>query len=326
MSDPQDHASFYCHWDSHDHNVLFANENELGSHLKSHIDSVPNNQIACHWDACHELINLDEYLDHFKTEHYKDSFVPHENCPNPHYLEPSLGYARVHAQAIAEPVLDLSAAPVLPTVSEQPACCEPAQCMWVHDGEVCGKWFPNSHELNAHLAEDHVGRGHHTYVCNWKGCKRDCRPFTQRQKMIRHLQTHARNWAHRCLICGRNFNDNMALQQHKRIHSGEKPHQCSVCGKKFTATSSLTVHMRTHTGEKPLVCKFPGCGKRFSESSNLSKHMKTHMEKTLECHICGRKFCRRDQLQRHISLSHNISPSPQPVQIPFQGLHPVQGA
>ena len=48
-----------------------------------------------------------------------------------------------------------------------------------------------------HLSLDHVGSGKAVYECQWEGCERACdadgeggRGFAQRQKVMRHLQTH----------------------------------------------------------------------------------------------------------------------------------------
>ncbi|VVT53137.1 uncharacterized protein SAPINGB_P003422 [Magnusiomyces paraingens] len=185
----------------------------------------------------------------------------------------------------------------------------PPVCRWLcEDPETgqtheCGETFADPAALTAHVSEVHVGFRKSQYVCQWAGCSRHSRPFAQRQKMTRHMQTHTKNKPYRCNICGNCFAEDAVLRQHMRIHSGEKPFECKVCGKKFTASTALSVHLRTHTGEKPLMCKWPGCGKRFSESSNLTKHMKTHMaDRPFACSVegCGKRFGRNDQLQRHL--------------------------
>jgi uncharacterized Zn-finger protein len=68
----------------------------------------------------------------------------------------------------------------------------------------------------------------HEYVCEWHKCERKGKPFTQRQKMMRHLQTHTGDKPYQCMECLQRFSDMVAMNQHKRIHTGEKPYKCRV--------------------------------------------------------------------------------------------------
>ncbi|SPO49367.1 related to ZAP1 - metalloregulatory protein involved in zinc-responsive transcriptional regulation [Moesziomyces antarcticus] len=126
--------------------------------------------------------------------------------------------------------------------------------------------------------------------------------FTQKQKVLRHLQTHTGDRPFKCTICGKRFSEQNTLAQHVRTHTLERPYVCDHpgCGKAFSVAGSLTIHKRTHTGSKPFVCSFPGCGKAFAESSNLTKHMRTHTGvKPFRCEECGKCFSRPDQASRH---------------------------
>lgn len=189
-------------------------------------------------------------------------------------------------------------------------------CQWVTSNDpkhVCKMTFSSAKDLSDHVVEDHIGSRKPEYSCSWDGCDRCDRPFTQRQKVVRHLQTHTKHRPHQCPVCHYRFAEESVLKQHMRIHSGEKPFQCQICHKTFAASTALSVHMRIHTGEKPLVCKWPGCGKRFSESSNLTKHMKTHtLEKPFACPHpgCDKRFGRNDQLQRHVK-THEVKEEPE---------------
>ncbi|RKP27418.1 hypothetical protein SYNPS1DRAFT_12680 [Syncephalis pseudoplumigaleata] len=174
------------------------------------------------------------------------------------------------------------------------------QCHW----EGCAETFPDMAGLREHVAHFHVGKGRRAYVCCWKGCERAGRPFKQRQKALRHVQTHTGDKPFRCATCGKCFSEASILLQHHRTHTGERPYKCPVegCPREFSVAAALTIHIRTHTGEKPYKCKHPGCNKRFSESSNLTKHMRVHTgERPFACTEphCDKRFARPDQLARH---------------------------
>lgn len=62
-------------------------------------------------------------------------------------------------------------------------------CRWTG----CPLAFASSAELMQHLSADHVGSGQPSYSCEWEGCDRNAaneKGFVQRQKVMRHLQTH----------------------------------------------------------------------------------------------------------------------------------------
>ena len=173
-------------------------------------------------------------------------------------------------------------------------------CGW----EGCAEMFPDHESLTEHITNVHVGSGKATYECRWIGCERfaEGKKFGQKQKVLRHIQTHTGDRPHKCEICGRRFSEANTLAQHMRTHTHEKPYVCDYpgCGKAFSVAGSLTIHKRVHSGAKPFKCKFPGCGKAFAESSNLTKHARIHSgEKPFSCQECGKRFSRPDQVSRH---------------------------
>ncbi|PWN89706.1 hypothetical protein FA10DRAFT_303010 [Acaromyces ingoldii] len=172
-------------------------------------------------------------------------------------------------------------------------------CRW----EGCARSFGTHDALTAHISTVHIGRGRAQYECRWQGCTRGPeRSFSQRQKVMRHVQTHTGDRPFRCTVCARRFSEGNTLAQHMRTHTREKPYVCTHpgCGKAFAVAGSLTIHRRMHTGEKPFECAW--CGRRFAESSNLTKHARIHTgEKPFRCPEdgCGRTFSRPDQAARH---------------------------
>lgn len=340
---------YYCHWDSHEQDVFFTNEDELDQHLYSHfqrptkeefvasssdVNTKQPKNIECHWDTCHEMFDIDEIMEHFRTSHQEESVHPHHgNCANETTqcltkMEPFLdqsndsmrAFVRINNSStinmaasrpfenqntLAEPQVHLDSAslPTLDTPESLPLECH--RCMWcMQDGHICGEEYMTSTELNAHIVHKHVIVD--SKVCEWTGCDRDREPFCQRQKLVRHLQTHVRALDFKCKYCNKALSSDAQLRLHERHHTQEKPFSCNICPKAFKSRNSLMVHTRTHTGAKPLCCPFPGCGKRFSESSNLAKHRRTHEKPQFECPECHRMFTRKDHLARHMNCKKHF--------------------
>ncbi|KAI8050683.1 hypothetical protein BDF21DRAFT_350954 [Thamnidium elegans] len=142
-------------------------------------------------------------------------------------------------------------------------------CRWLD----CTERFEAFDKLTIHLSKVHVGSGKSEYSCQWVPCQRNGKIFTQRQKIMRHIQTHTGAKPFQCQICQKHFSESNIMTQHMRTHTGEKPYKCDQCDRQFSVSASLTIHKRVHSGEKPFACKYQDCNKRFSESSNLTKHV-----------------------------------------------------
>ncbi|GMF63359.1 unnamed protein product [[Candida] boidinii] len=93
----------------------------------------------------------------------------------------------------------------------------------------CGEVFKETGDLTNHIINQHIGSGKSKYTCCWSECPRNCKEFSQRQKIIRHLHTHTKHKPFVCLQCGKKFSLELMLKQHVRTHTGEKPYKCQQC-------------------------------------------------------------------------------------------------
>ncbi|KAI8991633.1 hypothetical protein BDF20DRAFT_807048, partial [Mycotypha africana] len=200
--------------------------------------------LNCSWASCTEKFNVTEsFIDHLYKQHLHS----------------------LRQQQQQQQQQQIQVQTLMPTSVKE----KQYQCHWIN----CQQTLNHLESLLNHVLEVHILGQKNEYYCRWSSCDRIGRPFTQRQKLIRHLQTtHLGFKPFQCDICQKGFSEARLLMQHKRVHTGEKPFSCDQCDKKFSVASALTIHKRTlHSGEKPFICKY--CKKKFPESSNLTKHV-----------------------------------------------------
>ncbi|KZS94448.1 hypothetical protein SISNIDRAFT_453368 [Sistotremastrum niveocremeum HHB9708] len=312
-----------CHWANC--SATFASTTDLVNHVNSiHLSGIalssgssdlrhnmgdqkvpPLNSLACMWDNCTLYPNAGSVPG---TSTASNDLQAMLELLSSHLIEDHLG---LHQPSVETPspraLLSPERRPSTPVSSVSEACgsscCDPVQqCAW----EGCQETFATCEDLTNHISSVHVGTGKAKYECHWTGCDRhDAAPFSSKQKILRHIQSHTGYRPFQCELCKQNFSEAATLKQHMRRHTQEKPYICDHpgCGKAFAITGALTVHKRTHNGQKPFSCKI--CGRAFSESSNLSKHLRTHSGmRPYVCTVegCAKPFSRPDQLSRHMKI------------------------
>ncbi|XP_042562590.1 hypermethylated in cancer 2 protein [Clupea harengus] len=171
----------------------------------------------------------------------------------------------------------------------------------------CGKGFPSSEELNAHV-ETHTEE--ELYIKEEE--EEDVFPKEEEaeaedlssQASLVNSGGEARRFS--CSVCSRSYKDPATLRQHEKTHWLTRPFPCNICGKMFTQRGTMTRHMRSHLGLKPFACE--ECGMRFTRQYRLTEHMRVHSgEKPYECQLCGGKFTQQRNLISHLRM--HTSPS-----------------
>ncbi|XP_060612745.2 hypermethylated in cancer 1 protein isoform X1 [Anolis sagrei] len=155
----------------------------------------------------------------------------------------------------------------------------------------CGKGFPSSEELNAHV-EAH----NEEEEALEKSVPAPAPPMSAPPSAPADLLR-----PYRCNSCEKAYKDPATLRQHEKTHWLTRPYPCSICGKKFTQRGTMTRHMRSHLGLKPFACE--ACGMRFTRQYRLTEHMRIHSgEKPYECRVCGGKFAQQRNLLSHMKM------------------------
>ncbi|XP_063171773.1 hypermethylated in cancer 2 protein [Candoia aspera] len=160
----------------------------------------------------------------------------------------------------------------------------------------CGKGFPSSEQLNAHV-EKHTEE--ELYI-------KEEGAFDDKEEEAEDLSNPSQPYASesrpfKCSVCEKSYKDPATLRQHEKTHWLTRPFPCNICGKMFTQRGTMTRHMRSHLGLKPFACE--ECGMRFTRQYRLTEHMRVHSgEKPYECQLCGGKFTQQRNLISHLRM------------------------
>ncbi|KAL0965734.1 hypothetical protein UPYG_G00285040 [Umbra pygmaea] len=172
----------------------------------------------------------------------------------------------------------------------------------------CGKGFPSSEQLNAHVDthtqdevylededEDEEGGSYlkEEDVDPDDSSSQGVEPGTNEPQYL-------------CTVCGKSCKDAASLRQHEKSHWLNRTFPCNICGKPFTQRGTMTRHMRSHLGLKPFACE--ECGMRFTRQYRLVEHMRVHSgEKPYACQLCGVKFTQQRNLLSHLKMHTSAS-------------------
>ncbi|TKS84878.1 Hypermethylated in cancer 2 protein [Collichthys lucidus] len=166
----------------------------------------------------------------------------------------------------------------------------------------CGKAFPSSEQLIAHVSS-HTAEELRTKAEDAdEGSLIKTGDQLPPQSLKENTKPDVTPRCYVCSVCSKSYMDVVLLRQHERIHLlSSRPFSCNICGQLFTQRGTMTRHMRSHLGLKPFACEV--CGMRFTRQYRKMEHMRVHSgEKPYECHLCGVKFSQQRSIISHLKM------------------------
>jgi len=158
------------------------------------------------------------------------------------------------------------------------------------------------------------------YMCKAYGCKM---VFETQNQRGNHMRTH-KDRSFNCEKCEKTFSRSDHIQKHMRNHiklESKLADEDDIDEEEKKRRQRRIYRKRMLEKEDAKNVLYPceiGCGKVFHRKKNMKDHMLIHNEKPLQCDQCAQRFHKRNNLQRHIRLKHQIKTWPCKVENCFE--------
>ncbi len=175
-----------------------------------------------------------------------------------------------------------------------------------YECHLCAKRLMSKQNLQEHMkrmhreGQDNMSDNNTQKV--WE-CPRCDQTFTERSRLRFHSYIHTRGKTLECTVCNKTFSTQWGLKTHMTSHNNTQKHLCSHCGAKFAFLGALIRHMDKHLRNKDK----PGTSGAGGEGTNAGSEPGTRLGEFC-CTICERQFAHAHSLRLHMELHTNVTP------------------
>ena len=81
-------------------------------------------------------------------------------------------------------------------MKDEPGDFIETHCHW----KDCDKDFVTQDDLVKHINNDHIHANKKSFVCRWKECSRDEKPFKAQYMLVVHMRRHTGEKPHKCTV------------------------------------------------------------------------------------------------------------------------------
>lgn len=81
-------------------------------------------------------------------------------------------------------------------MKDEPGDFIETHCHW----RDCDKEFATQDDLVKHINNDHIHANKKSFVCRWKECSRDEKPFKAQYMLVVHMRRHTGEKPHKCTV------------------------------------------------------------------------------------------------------------------------------
>jgi len=113
-----------------------------------------------------------------------------------HQLHQQQQQQQQHNHSVVEPMDDDGHDGSGDPMKDEPGDFIETHCHW----RDCDKEFATQDDLVKHINNDHIHANKKSFVCRWRECSRDEKPFKAQYMLVVHMRRHTGEKPHKCTV------------------------------------------------------------------------------------------------------------------------------